>query len=182
MNAIDRLLANYRRHVALPWAQRLAGAQRVWLAVYPPTEERRLRQRLEEFALATRDSGHNWLATDLTHVVPRWLAEHPSAAANFAEPEFLQADQVEPAAADQIKAACGQADANTVVAVTGCASLFNFVRISRVLAHVESEVQGRLLLFFPGAVRGTTYRFMDARDGFNYLAVPITCEDPLLSP
>ena len=30
---------------------------------------------------------------------------------------------------------------------------------------------------FPGDYERNLYRFMDARDGFNYMAVPITCAE-----
>ena len=35
---------------------------------------------------------------------------------------------------------------------------------------------GRLLVFFPGEVEGNNYRLLDARDGWNYLATPITAD------
>jgi hypothetical protein len=38
----------------------------------------------------------------------------------------------------------------------------------------EDSVLGRMLVFFRGEYTGNVYRFMDARDGFNYMAVPIT--------
>ena len=33
---------------------------------------------------------------------------------------------------------------------------------------------GRLVVFFPGQFEQNNYRLLDARDGWNYLAVPIT--------
>ena len=65
----------------------------------------------------------------------------------------------------------------TVVAVTGVASLFGFTRISQVLPLVEPHVRGRLLVFFPGVYENNNYRLLDARDGWNYLAVPITSHE-----
>lgn len=50
MSAIDRLLTNYTRQVRLPWSPHAAGKQRVWFAVYHPSEERRVRARLWEEA------------------------------------------------------------------------------------------------------------------------------------
>ena len=43
MSRVDDLIESYRRFVHLPWSSNLATAQRVWMAVYPPDEERRLR-------------------------------------------------------------------------------------------------------------------------------------------
>ena len=57
----------------------------------------------------------------------------------------------------------------------GVGTLFDFVRISRVLTGVEEDVRGRLLVLFPGERQQNIFRFMNARDGFNYLATPITC-------
>jgi hypothetical protein len=53
MSAVDRLLSNYSRQVRLPWPTNVSGKQRVWLAVYPPGEERRVRARLPQFEALT---------------------------------------------------------------------------------------------------------------------------------
>ena len=66
---------------------------------------------------------------------------------------------------------------DTVLAVTGVASLFCFTRISEVLPLVEPHIQGRLLIFFPGVYEQNNYRLLDARGGWNYLAVPITAHE-----
>lgn len=65
-------------------------------------------------------------------------------------------------------------DDQTVVAVQGVASLFGFTKVSLVIKEIENDVRGRLLLFFPGEFDNNNYRLLDARDGWNYLAVPIT--------
>ncbi len=62
----------------------------------------------------------------------------------------------------------------TVVGVFGTASLYGFARVSLILKQVESDIRGRLVLFFPGDYDQNNYRLLDARDGWNYLAVPIT--------
>jgi hypothetical protein len=64
-------------------------------------------------------------------------------------------------------------DANTVVALTGVACLFGFLRVSDVVREVEGDIRGRLVVMFPGAYRNNTYRLLDRRDGWNYLAVPL---------
>ena len=75
-----------------------------------------------------------------------------------------------------------EADINSVVAVTGLASLFDFMRVSSLIERIEHSVRGRMLIFFPGEYSGYTYRFMDARDGFNYMAVPITSTESFINP
>lgn len=68
MSAIDRLLSNYSRQVRLPWSASMAGKQRVWFAVYPPAEERRVRARLPHFEAHTLEANHGWTAVDLRKV------------------------------------------------------------------------------------------------------------------
>jgi hypothetical protein len=65
-------------------------------------------------------------------------------------------------------------DEDTVIAVQGVACLFGFTRVSLVLKEVVKDIRGRLVVFFPGEYEGNNYRLLDARDGWNYLAVPIT--------
>ena len=48
---VDGLIEAYARHVGLPWDRGLAPPQRVWFAVYPKEEERRLRYKVEGLGL-----------------------------------------------------------------------------------------------------------------------------------
>ena len=183
MSAIDRLLANYENQVRLPWASNISGKQRVWFAVYPPAEERRVRARMSQFEAVTFAAEHGWTAVDLTRLLPDWLAEYEYREAIFAEPELLTAgSQLEERAADLLRNAFASADPNGIVAVIGLASLFDFMRVSTLVDRVEDAIVGRLLVFFPGEFSGSVYRFMDARDGFNYMAVPITSTESFLKP
>ena len=183
MNTIDRLLANYSRQVHLQWPARLSGKQRIWFAVYPPVEERRVRARLPQFEAHTLQAGHGWSTVDLTGLLPEYLAQHKYREAIFADPKHLKASrELEARASALVKAACASADTNAegVVAVTGLASLFDFMRVSSLIESIEDSVRGRLLILFPGEYQGNVYRFMDARDGFNYMAVPITSTESFL--
>ena len=74
MSYVDELLDAYRRFVSLPWQQNLAGPQRVWMAVYPPEHERRLRLQLPAFKEATNEHGHSWALVDVTTSFERWMA------------------------------------------------------------------------------------------------------------
>jgi hypothetical protein len=65
-------------------------------------------------------------------------------------------------------------DEDTVVAVHGAGSFFGFTHLSEVLSKVRNHIRGRLVVFFPGEYEDNNYRLLDARDGCNYLAVPIT--------
>jgi len=183
VNTIDQLLSNYSRQVHLPWSDNIAGKQRVWFAVYPPTEERRVRARLPQFEEQTNKSKHGWLNVDLTSVLPEFLAGHKYRQAIFDNPQHFKAsNNLEVRASQLVTAACVSegVDAQTVVAVTGLSSLFDFMRVSNLIDRVEDNVRGRLLVFFPGEYSGNVYRFMDARDGFNYMAVPITSAESFI--
>lgn len=185
MSAIDRLVANYDRQMRLPWVSNVSGKQRIWFAVYPPAEERRLRARLQLFETLTMEAKHGWTSVDLTRLLPEWLAAHKYRDAIFQKPQhFRVGTDLEVRAAALVKDACARedADAASVVAVTGLASLFDFMRVSSLIDRVEDCVRGRLLVFFPGEYQRNIYRFMDARDGFNYMAVPITSTETFLNP
>ena len=69
-----------------------------------------------------------------------------------------------------------QAGPDTVVALMGVGALFGLARVSSVVGGIKEAVPGRLLVFFPGEhhPENHTYRLLDVRDGWNYLAVPIT--------
>jgi len=183
MSRIDNLVANYRRHVSLPLRPERSLNQRVWFVVYEPAQERRLRLRLQEFQIATQQAGHGWKYVDLTDAFAGWMAGHRYRDSYFKRPELLTeaaAGQFAGSVAAEIKAAlhAPDADAGSVVAVGGLASLFGIVRASDVLERVTAEIppRGRLLVFFPGSYRKGVYWFLDARAGYNYLAIPITAE------
>ena len=72
MGRIKQLVENYGRFAALPWEKNLAGAQRVWFAVYDKTDERRLRIRLGEFELATKSAKHGWKLVDVAGAFAEW--------------------------------------------------------------------------------------------------------------
>ena len=69
MSRVDDLIANYERFAQLPWPSNLAPAQRIWMAVYTPDEERRLRLHLPAFATASRKAGYECELIDITHGV-----------------------------------------------------------------------------------------------------------------
>jgi hypothetical protein len=183
MSQINNLITNYRRHVGIPWQANLAGRQRVWFAVYPPPEERRLRARVKEFEVATVEAKHGWKLVDITDVPARWLAAHEYRESYFEEPGALGMieQDLKSHVVLAIKEACQAKDVDndTVVAILGVGSLFGFTHLSSVIAGIEESIRGRLMVFFPGEYERNVYRFMDARDGFNYMAVPITCSEGL---
>jgi hypothetical protein len=179
MARIEELVSGYKNHISAPWLRNLAGPQKTIFVVYPKADERRLRARLELFEIVTKEAGHPWLLFDFTATFAEWMAAADYREAYFEEPGDL-AIKLEtdflPYAAAQLRSALrdAKADEDTVVAAYGVASLYGFTKVSLVLKEVEQDIRGRLVLFFPGEFENNNYRLLDARDGWNYLAVPIT--------
>jgi len=180
VNQITRLAAVYQHHVSAPWQRTMAGAQRVMIIVYPKERERALRVRVGEFEVATQEAGHRWVDVDATCWFAQWMAEDPYRDAYFEDPDLLGMKlegEFKAFAAEQLAAALEDADRNTVIALIGCASLYGFLRVSELIQSVEPLIPGRLAVFFPGTKNDNNYRLLDARDGWSYLAQPITLHD-----
>jgi len=180
VSKIEELVGAYGRFVRLPWERNLAGPQRCWFVVYDPRDERRLRNRVTLFDLATHEAGHGWALCDLTDAFAAWIAAEEYRESYFAAPDDLDMvlGDFRQATADRVRTAltAPTTTADTVVAVLGVASLFGLLKVSQVVEDVAPHIRGRLLVFFPGEYEGSNYRLLDARDGWNYLAVPITSE------
>lgn len=183
---VSRLISAYKQHLTVPWQPGLAAIQRVIFAVYDKADELRLRANVEEFALATQQAGKQWLLLDVTNAFPEWMAAQEYKEAYFESPEDLAGYQtgeltefvadLNARLRDRISAEAGP---DTVVALLGVGALFGLARVSSVVEGVKEAVQGRLLVFFPGEhhPENHTYRLLDARDGWNYLAVPLLAQD-----
>jgi hypothetical protein len=185
MTRIDLLKKNYQRLCGMPWDRNVAGPQRVWIAVYDEDDERKLRLRLRQFEEVTLDAGHKWAAIDLTDAFAAWMSGPGNAAyadSYFESPELLDEAVLaglKRAVVSGIRSAlAGLADPeDTVLALHGVGCLFGFLKVSEVLPAVEEDVRGRLLVFFPGKYEHNNYRLLDARDGWNYHAIPIIASD-----
>ena len=183
---VAKLVSAYRQHLTVPWQAGLAAIQRVIFAVYDKTDELRLRANVEEFALVTQQASKKWLLLDLTNAFPEWMAAQEYRDAYFESPEDLAGYQtgeltefVAALTAKLKSRISAEADADTVVALMGVGTLFGLARVSSVVEGIKDAVEGRLLVFFPGQHHPEThtYRLLDARDGWNYLAVPLLAKD-----
>lgn len=180
MSYVDDLLVAYRRFVGLPWQQTLAPAQRVWMAVYPPDNERRLRLHLPAFREATIEHQHPWALIDITTSFETWMAGHDYRDAYFEDPELLETAL--PAFFDHLVAEvrselASHPPSDGVVALLGAGTMFGLgdaMKVSALLNAVNDAIAGRLLVFFPGEVENNNFRLLDARDGWDYMAVVIT--------
>jgi hypothetical protein len=178
MSEIDDLIKNYRDEVQRPWTPGLSSSERVWFVVYSPRIERQVRMRMISFRSDTEQSGHPWTEIDLTNSFGRWLASNPYRDRYFARPKL--ASSLLPTFEKKLPEIVRQqifgssASESSVVALTGTSALFGLTRVSSLIASVESSVPGRLVVFFPGTWQDNQFRLLDARDGWNYQAVPIT--------
>ena len=179
MTRIENLAEQYGRHIATPWQRTVAGAQRVVMVVYDKELERTLRARKLAFETATRQAGHEWHEVDLSRIFAEWMAQDDYRDEYFVSPEDLQlkldaefAEYVAERLSEQLTQ-LGVTE-TSVVAVFGVGTIFGFAHISQILKAVENDIRGRLVVFFPGHHERNNYRLLDARDGWNYLAVPIT--------
>jgi hypothetical protein len=182
VSRIDDLVANYQRFARLPWPSRLAPAQRVWMAVYPPEDERRLRLHLPEFETASNAAGHEWALINTTNAFEEWMAAHEYRDAYFANPKLIQPELAgffDTLVAKVREELTKFSTPNTIVGLVGAGSLFGLgdrVKVSALVDRVEDLIAGRLLVFFPGEVDRNNYRLLNGRDGWNYHAVPITAD------
>ncbi len=179
MGRIEQLAEKYRQHIALPWQQTIAGAQRVIMVVYDKELERTLLAREDLFAMATREAGHDWFRVNVANAFAEWMATAEYRDAYFQSPEDLQLkleSEFAEYVAGKVRFVLEQPGVTktSVVAVFGVGALFGFTRVSRVLKLLEPSIRGRLVVFFPGTYDQNNYRLLDARDGWNYLAIPIT--------
>ena len=178
MSRIKRLIESYSKYIAIPWRKDAASAQRVIFCVYNETDELRLRAKIDEFEIITRQSGHNWALFDLTDTFAEWLTGQRYRKSYFQKTQLLST--LLPKYKDFIRENFEKflqdekICEDSVVAVKGVGSLFSFLKVKEVVDKLAPLVPGRLLIFFPGSLENNNYRLLNGYDGWNYLAVPIT--------
>ena len=176
---VDVLLQNFEAVMNEPWQGTLSLSERMYFLVYDPAEQRKIDFRLADFESATMRAGKKWESLSLHGYFTEWMAENEYREAYFEDPEAL-VDSLEGEFKDHIVSRLTKeieelkSDKNTLVAITEVTALFGFCRLSDVLNGINTDFQGRLLIFFPGEFEKNHYRLLDARDGWSYLARPIT--------
>lgn len=176
MNQIDRLAANYSQYLESGWLPTIAGGQRVLMLVYPKETERSVAARVGDFETRTHQAGKTWRAFDCACLFGMWMGTQEYRSRYFERPDLLAFDGFGAEVACRLRAVLQDADADTVVAVVNTAALYGLLHISELVHAVDADIAGRLAIFFPGHVEGTNYRFLDGRDGWNYLAQAITTD------
>lgn len=176
---IDQLLPAYEVVVNEPWSTSLSGQERVWFLVYDPADQRKVDLRIGDFETATIKAGKKWKSISLKKCFPVWMSQHEYKEAYFASPKKLTTQlelSFKQFAISQIILELTEinADDSTVISIKDCSSLFGFARLSEILNSVVNDSKGRFLIFFPGEFDNNHFRLLDARDGWSYLARPIT--------
>lgn len=173
---LNRLLHNYQNHISVPWQTGLAGVQKVIFVVYDKTDELKCRAHLTEFQIATTNAQHGWFEIDISNAFPEWMATLDYKESYFESPEDIETtlDDFLQELVEKIRVQIAATDINTVIAIVGVGTLFGYAKASDLVNKIATYVPGRLLIFFPGEFENNNYRLLDARDGWNYQAVPIT--------
>lgn len=178
-NNIDGLIQAYEKVVNGKWEETLSAQERIWFLVYDPDSQRKVDFRLSDFENATKKAGKKWANVSLKDCFPDWMASHEYREEYFRKPSLLkyQFDTLlKPFLINEIlnEIKISNADNETVIAFTHVSSIFGFARLSDILNHIAGAVKGRLLVFFPGEFEKNQFRLLNARDGWSYLARPIT--------
>lgn len=176
---IDQLLEAFEKVVNEPWSFALSGMEKIWFLVYDPAEQRKVDLRMGDFETATLKAGKKWKSISLKLCFPTWMTNHEYCEDYFNNPEYI-VDQLEaefiPFAIQFLKDELNkiEQDQDTLIAIRDVSALFGFVRLSEILKSCDKDFNGRLIIFFPGEFEQNHYRLLDARDGWDYLARPIT--------
>lgn len=181
MNSFDDILTAYTKQIQLPWADDISPAERIWLVWYEKVLQRRFTGRIGELEHATLKAGHGWHQINLSNWFGEWIAKHEFFDALVEQPKELRGllPDIEDHVIARLKQVLTTLTRNDVLAVDGCGSLFGVARVSTLISRIAESVPGRLIIGFPGKHAGGVYRLLDARDGWNYHAVPIPPDSAL---
>jgi hypothetical protein len=139
-----------------------------------------MRLRIQDFELATTRSRHTWRLIDLTDTFAQWMSQHDYREEYFKDPSSmdLALEDYAGTLSEMLRKELSVLDENSMAALTGIGSLFGLTQASTLLESIALDIRGRLLVFFPGSLIGSSnYRLLDGHDGWNYLAIPITADN-----
>lgn len=181
MSRISNLIKAYDQFISLPWQIELSASQRIIMCVYDEQDELKIRAARGEFEIATKQAGHDWIDYDLTNAFPRWLMSHPHKKKIFDKPELFNSiiHTFKTFVVEDFKNFIKNSNPGQshVVALTGVGSLFGLLKVKDLLDSIAKLIEGRMVVFFPGSYENNNYRLLDAYDGWNYLAIPITADN-----
>lgn len=174
---LSKLLMSYESHIDIQWNSALSAEERAIIVVYDKSDELKLRARLGEFELVTKNRKHGWQQYDLTNAFPSWMTTQKRVTPYFKRPNLLKTkhqyffEDLVQQIVSSVKAEHSEKD---VLCLFGCGALFGFISISDLLKAVSKELEGRVVLFFPGEKIDNVFRLLDATDGWGYQATTIT--------
>jgi hypothetical protein len=177
MNRIEALAKKFEHHISLPWQQQLTATEKTIFVVYPKEEERRFRAQKDLFRQAALKASHPWEELCLDQTFAEWMASEEYAEDYFEFPDDVRQkleSEFRDAVTDLLRNRLAEQEPDAVLAVYGVGALFGYCRVSSVLEGLQGAVRGRLVVFFPGSHEQNVYHLLDARDGWGYLAYPIT--------
>jgi hypothetical protein len=176
---VDNLLTAFELVVSEKWIGTLSGREKIWFLIYDPSEQRKISLRKDDFETATKKAGKRWASVSVKNCFPEWMSKHDYHEEYFADPSAIT-DQLETEFKQYVSNYLVKViealniDENTLVVIEDVAALFGLVRLSEVLSNITHVIKGRLMVFFPGEFDKNNYRLLNARDGWSYLARPIT--------
>lgn len=175
MPTVDDLLGQFRKQASLPWSPDTGRDYRVWILHYERTLERRIQGRLHEFEAIARQNGHGWASLNLASLVAPWFAQHELFEGLAQQPDELPGllPDFEAHVVATVRAHLKALGERDILALAGAGALFGLMRVSALTEKVAPDINGRLLLLFPGQHSSGVYRLLDARDGWTYRAIPI---------
>jgi hypothetical protein len=178
MAKVDDLIKKFEKVIKEPWAKGLSGQEKVWFLVFDPTELRRVEFRLGDFEILTKNSGRSWHQVSLHKLFTSWMANNAYKEAYFEDPEYisdaLQGDFKQYVLSELDEALTRRNEEDALIVLKDVSAIFGFLKLSEVINALSNKVKGRMMVLFPGEFSNNQYRLMDARDGWDYLARPIT--------
>ena len=177
-HSFDELARAYERQVRLPWRSELSPAERVWILWYDKSLDRRVAAQVGVFENATRAAGHGWTQLSFASLYGSWIGGHRLFKPLLRRPnEMLSVlPEFEAQCISEARNAASLLGPHDVLAISGTGALFGVASVSRLIEGIAPAVSGRLLVLFPGRYEGGRYRLLDARDGWNYHAIPIPAQ------
>lgn len=177
MNRIELLARKFEEHISLAWQPNLTSAEKTIFIVYPKEDELRLRAKKDLFRQACVKAGHPWHEVDLESAFPEWMGTLEYANEYYKFPEDLKQKletEFTEFVAGKIREKLDALSEDEALAVFGVGTLFGLTHFSSVLKKLDGVIPGRLIAFFPGSYDKNVYHLLDARDGWGYMASPIT--------
>ena len=178
MTKLKKLLESYTEFISIPWSHNIDPEQRIVFCVYNEIDENRIRAKVGEFEIATKQAGHDWNLFDLTDIYPKFVINEKYAEKLYRTPSKAKTaigSRFLPHIIEEYESFLKNIpnDPESVVAVLGAGTLYSVIRVKEVVDQIAPLFLGKLVVFFPGRFSENNYRLLDGYDGWSYRAIPI---------